>query len=430
MFDVVMFSILALTALAVVIFSLIILATVVRLCVKHRRRKSVQIAALLFVASCIAGVLYLNRWPKQFETTPQAATAEWLYPAKEGRKWGYINEEGKWAIPPQFSYASRFHNGRAIVSILHRIVVTSQPSFLPTVDHGIMIDRSGRVMTDRRTVVRGSLRDGMARAWSCRSFGILSWNSGKQGYVDEEGIWVIKPSSYFSGNFSEGLGMANISYGDPFGYIDTTGEWVIPPQFRSASRFSEGLANVCRGEEWGFTDRDGEFTTLPTGVYSTGDLSEGLASACYERLDCNGKTIYCVGFITREGEWAFQLDDCHSPSSDGHLFSEGLAVVVTNGEKRLWGYVNTKGEWHIPASYEYAEPFSEGLAAVKLDGKWMYIDSEGNKVIDAQEFHNAGSFEGPLAPVDSIIDWGCKDELIRIGAYINRFGEVVWKCTY
>jgi len=40
-----------------------------------------------------------------------------------------------------------------------------------------------------------------------------------------------------------------------------------------------------------------------------------------------------------------------------------------------------KVELTIPCIYDSAMDFSEGLAAVKLDGKWGYIDKNGNEVI-------------------------------------------------
>ena len=54
-------------------------------------------------------------------------------------------------------------------------------------------------------------------------------------------------------------------------------------------------------------------------------------------------------------------------------FSEGLANVKINGK---WGYINTKGEEVIPCQYDAANPFSEGVAVVIIGKKWKYIDKE------------------------------------------------------
>lgn len=60
------------------------------------------------------------------------------------------------------------------------------------------------------------------------------------------------------------------------------------------------------------------------------------------------------------------------------IFSEGFAAVKLNGK---YGFINTKGEVVVPCAYEGAWIFSEGLAAVKLNGKWGYINTKGEVVI-------------------------------------------------
>lgn len=62
-----------------------------------------------------------------------------------------------------------------------------------------------------------------------------------------------------------------------------------------------------------------------------------------------------------------------------HNFSEGLASVKINGK---WGYINNKGQVVIKAEYEEAAyEFSNGYAQVSKNGKWGNIDKEGNIVI-------------------------------------------------
>ena len=66
---------------------------------------------------------------------------------------------------------------------------------------------------------------------------------------------------------------------------------------------------------------------------------------------------------------------------DAGSFSEGLAAVEINGK---WGFIDHTGKEIIPLKYDDAGSFSEGLAPVKLDGKWGQIDKNGNEYfIDA-----------------------------------------------
>jgi hypothetical protein len=38
-----------------------------------------------------------------------------------------------------------------------------------------------------------------------------------------------------------------------------------------------------------------------------------------------------------------------------------------------WGYINRYGEFIILATFDFAKPFSEGMALVNVAGKWGYI---------------------------------------------------------
>ncbi len=48
-----------------------------------------------------------------------------------------------------------------------------------------------------------------------------------------------------------------------------------------------------------------------------------------------------------------------------------------------WGFINHKGEIIIQAQYDYAGPFSDQRAAVKMGDYWGFIDTSGNLVIPA-----------------------------------------------
>ena len=85
------------------------------------------------------------------------------------------------------------------------------------------------------------------------------------------------------------------------------------------------------------------------------------------------------------------------------------------GPFNLCGYVEKGSEEpRIPKQYEVAKKFSDGLAAVRIDGRYGYIDPTGNVVI-APQFEAAGPFTGDYAEVH--IDG-------RSGA-IDRTGRIV-----
>jgi hypothetical protein len=76
-------------------------------------------------------------------------------------------------------------------------------------------------------------------------------------------------------------------------------------------------------------------------------------------------------------------------------FSEGLAGVKLNNK---YGYINKSGQFICEPQFDLANDFSEGLAAVKLNGKYGYIDKSGNFAIQPQ-FDFANDFSEGLAAV-------------------------------
>ena len=73
--------------------------------------------------------------------------------------------------------------------------------------------------------------------------------------------------------------------------------------------------------------------------------------------------------------------------------------VRCGGPFQLCGYVERDTETpRIPKRYEYAKPFRNGLAAVRIDGRWGYIDRSGDLVIQPI-YTEAASFYGELAEV-------------------------------
>jgi len=85
------------------------------------------------------------------------------------------------------------------------------------------------------------------------------------------------------------------------------------------------------------------------------------------------------GLVAREGNyitdgvWICTMEE-------GSPFSEGLAPVKPMEGPNLYGYLNEQGELALPAVYEEAQPFKNGLAYVVQDGKCGYIDKQGDVI--------------------------------------------------
>ncbi|ENA9430640.1 WG repeat-containing protein, partial [Campylobacter coli] len=60
-------------------------------------------------------------------------------------------------------------------------------------------------------------------------------------------------------------------------------------------------------------------------------------------------------------------------------FSEGLAGVKLNGR---WGFIDRSGKFVIKPKFDSIWDFSEGLAKVELNRKYGFMDKNGKIVIE------------------------------------------------
>lgn len=112
-------------------------------------------------------------------------------------------------------------------------------------------------------------------------------------------------------------------------------------------------------------------------------------------------------------EYLYTLDGTWEGAKD---FSEGLAAVKKDGK---WGFIDTEGTVVIQPIYHAANSFSEGLAAVQMNGRWGYVDTKGNVVIPFT-LSSTYAFSEGLAVYGSGIYYG----------YIDKTGKAVTGAVY
>jgi len=84
----------------------------------------------------------------------------------------------------------------------------------------------------------------------------------------------------------------------------------------------------------------------------------------------------------------------------GHEEMSGTSPLFPAPQGNTWGFIDNRGKTVIPSRFEAALPFSEGLAAVKREGRWGYIDRHGSEVIPVR-YRTAQSFQNGVAIVDT-----------------------------
>ena len=73
-------------------------------------------------------------------------------------------------------------------------------------------------------------------------------------------------------------------------------------------------------------------------------------------------------------------------------------ALIPFEQNEKWGFINAKGEVVIKPQFDKVQPFSEGLALIKVDLKNGFIDATGKFVIEPQ-YYNAFSFSEGVAAV-------------------------------
>lgn len=245
-------------------------------------------------------------------------------------KWGYVSQKGGFAIPPQFTRAENFSQGRALVEIADD-ATEYDPSWRGEI---AMIDTRGQIIDTRGQNPQPSLSSTLQSTSLTFSEGLAAvWGDNQLwGYIDQEGRWAILPQfKQKPGDFAQGLAAVetrieeNGQMKSRVGFINKTGKFVIAPQFDSGYRgfFDNGLAIVTVGEKYALIDKQGRFV-LPPKFYWISDFVEGVATI---RLVEDGPAYY----INSSGQ---VLSHFQNQDDD---FSEGLVrvrVKVSQGGSR------------------------------------------------------------------------------------------------
>jgi hypothetical protein len=196
--------------------------------------------------------------------------------------------------------------------------------------------------------------------------------------------------------------------------------------------FQEGLGEVEVGGKWGFINSSGQIVIKPQFNHVFRGFTDGIAMVRSGAIVGTakagefGRLAGEVRFIDKEGRTVWKYPAPAKP------FSEGLAAVCVGGRwgmlsevfgaEAKWGFINTKGEMVIPPKYKYIRfSFSEGLAVFGDPNSINegYINRKGEVVVEPQ-YILAFEFSEGLAAVCKEEGWG----------FIDKNGRVVIPLKY
>ncbi len=177
---------------------------------------------------------------------------EGLAPLLRNGKWGFIDEQAKVIVEPQFDFVDDFSEGLAAVNV-GGLPSVKAPTYPFEIDGGKWgyIDRKGRMAIKTIFDGVGQFREGLAPIQIDDDW----------GYIDNKGDLKIEPRFEQAEPFSNGL--AEIAVGGKWGFIDKSGRVAVKPQFDRTYAFSEGLAGFQLRGKWGFIDKTGQIVIDP-----------------------------------------------------------------------------------------------------------------------------------------------------------------------
>jgi hypothetical protein len=186
-----------------------------------------------------------------------------------------------------------------------------------------------------------------------------------------------------------------------YGYMDSIGNVIIKPQFDDAEDFTNGLAqvvtiNIKLTRNYHVINESGKIIyTLPNDIDLFMPSSKNTRLLLYKKQTAN-KEKY--GFLSVENI-EHNIPDIFD---DAGNFSEGLAPVKIRGK---WGFIDTHGSLVIKNIFDKVYSFTDGIASIIIEGKTGYINHCGNVLI-SPEFDNGKSFSEGLAGVLKDGKWG------------------------
>jgi len=230
----------------------------------------------------------------------------------------------------------------------------------------------------------------------------------KYGFINRSGEFLSDGYTYFDViSFREGL--AYVWNNKERGYINIYGQMTIPLKDGIVGYiFSNGIAAVSNSKlKVGFIDNKGN-QVLDFIYNEPGQYSEGMLKATF-----NGQ----VGYVDLKGNVLIKHE-----YYGGKKFNENRVFLAVQGPglRYMWALANKKGEMYTAHKYYMARKMSEGLAAVKTDTYWEYIDKEGQVVLK-NRYRFADSFINNLAWVSRTLE-----NDIGYGGYINKEGKFIY----
>ncbi|WHY01649.1 WG repeat-containing protein [Neobacillus sp. DY30] len=355
----------------------------------------------------------------------------YLYPAGVkgigGRKWGYINDKGKFVLPPKYEMAHDFQeNGLAIIQLNNLTGIINNEGYLivkpkyETIspfsegrataidDKGFkVLDESGKEITSKAYSFIGDYKEGRAVVASTNENGEYLY-----GYLNKRGNEVIPLSFESASDFQDGKALVKMKEGS-YALIDLTGKVLSSYSHPFVDDYGEGLLAFRKNNhgKWGYMDETGKVLIEPQFTGTQPFVEEKAIVEVehnhYGLIDRQGKFIIKPNYnrLLNLEENRYALGKAQDPGRP-YIFQK-YAIADSNGHTYT-GFI-----------YNGVSNFKDGIASAYNDERTFFIDKRGQRLDHLPKVQGSGSLAFDKSLIKGDID-------LRI-LYFDRKGKLIWK---
>ncbi len=325
--------------------------------------------------------------------TIKVTRAPELFPAyevtKDGKKWGYINRNGRFVLKPQFDEANDFQeNGLAIVTVKGRAGMIDhlgqfviQPIYsqvMPfTEGRAIVMDDAGFKVINERGQEITTKAYSLIQPYQEQRAIFSGTNSGGKylyGYLDEQGNEVMPLQYENAFDFTGGKALVQLRENE-FALIARNGKILQTYPFAIMMGYSEGLIPFKKtfNDKWGYVDEQGQIVLSPqyaiAMAFQDGRAVVNMSDDMYNQY----------GLINKLGK--FFIPPTYNDIRQ--LKEQRVAVgIATNPDQpyvgSTYGIADTAGHILTEFMYDQVGIYKEGLSSVTIDQSTFFIDESGN----------------------------------------------------
>jgi len=249
-------------------------------------------------------------------------------------------------------------------------------------------------------------------------FSIEICKGGKWGIIDSSTNYLINPQYDFLQEYNYGGFLAEKN--KKWGEISPENKIIIDfiyDEIKFFSKYGVPFYNAEKNKKYGVIDTAGA-EVIPF-KFTNIRLSQDSSLIAFITVNKTKKNSY--GYINEKGE-----QKTAPKFIIAEKFKNGFARVQF--KKREWLFIDTAMNIIPTGPFDDAHDFSDNAAAVKVKGKWGYINKKGEFIIKPQ-YDKAGNFSEGLAPVRKLISYSKKGKK-KVYVFINKNNEVVIRTKY